>query len=288
MTAPFHSRVDGAFTRRAPRAPPGRFSGRGLLGRGLRRGGSIGGGEGARRTARGGASGRRSGRSGRRRRRRPAASRWGWRGSPASASPGRRAYLRTIWPAASSASRASGSAVRNLPSPWATGSSIGSSNDTNGERPGRGRRVDPAGLEPARVVVGERGRAGRVAAGQQAAAGPGPGSRCRCPGSVRRGRGTAAGRRRGRAPGAWPRSGRRPGRRRRRIRRGASGSGTGRARAAPPGAGRRARSRRGRRPVPRRRPSPRRSWSPGPGARSTRGVGTWWSCCCVETPSMSQ
>ena len=93
-----------------------------------------------------------------------------------------------------------GSAMRNLPSPWATGSSIGSANGDERREAGPGQEPDPARLEPARVVVGER-RAGRGRSRRaRGRPGPGPGSRCRCPGSGRRGRGTAAGRRPGRCP----------------------------------------------------------------------------------------
>ena len=170
------------------------------------------------------------------------ASRWGWRGSPGSA--GRRRRRSGARPGRPLRARPEldGSARRNFPSPWATGSSIGSRRSGTGEARRRGR-AGPSAARSGPSRCGSASRRERPARRAAARPGPGPGSRCRCPGSGRRGRGTGAGRRRGPCRAAWRRSARRPGRRRRRTRRGWSGSGTRRARRAPRAAGRCARSR---------------------------------------------
>ena len=109
-------------------------------------------------------------RSGRRRPPRPRASRWGWPGSPGSAAPRcRRSGGRPGRPLRVAA-RAPSSASRNRPSPWATGSSIGSAPVTNGERPGVGaRRTQRASKWPESlcVSVAAARQVGRPA-GQQA------------------------------------------------------------------------------------------------------------------------
>ena len=148
------------------------------------------------RTARDGASGRRSGRWGRRRRRRRSAEPLGLAGIILGRPVIGVGVLEHDLARLRRARRARGDPrAGTCPRRGRRAARSARRTATNGRKAGPGQEPDPAGLEPARIVVSERGGAGGRAAGQEAAADQDLEAVADAQRSGRRGRGTAAGRR---------------------------------------------------------------------------------------------